>query len=279
LIKQSSIGQLKIFEFNTQTHERFKNIQLDPINASNLVASELEEPKVNRIVLQNFGTEFSLLTAGTMFQGLKQSRMAFFDQIFAPGEIAEIEVLCVEEKRWSAQMQSSLYKRAPISVLAALRISNDIEKSQRAVWSSVESFEGGAHLSETSSLPEIMERRESSMIWLTEDTQPRFTLNPESNAVTIGLWGQPLLFEVFASHELLAAEFRGIVDSVLADLKNRKGSKTTSGQVFEFINQAAALSQVSIERTIFRDGISTNSQAESAHLLAINHNHKIFAYA
>lgn len=277
MIKQSSIGQLEIFEFNTQTPERFKNLTLVPINASNLVASELEEPKVNRIVLQNFGTEFSLLTAGTMFQGLKQSRMAFFDQIFAPGEIAEIEVLCVEEKRWSAPIQSSLYKRAPLSVLAALRISNDIENSQRAVWSSIEAFEGGAHLSETTSLPEIMERIENGLVWLTEDTQPRFTLSPETNAIAIGLWGQPLLYEVFASHELLAAEFRGIVDSVLADLKNRTGSKTTSDQVLEFINQAVALSQASTERTIFRDGVSTNSQAQSAHLLAINHNHRIFA--
>ena len=279
LIKQSNIGQLEIFEFRTQIPERFKNLTLVPINASNLVATELEEPKVNRILLQNFGTDFSLITAGTMFQGLKQSRMAFFDQIFAPGEIAEIEVLCVEEKRWSAPIKSSLYKRAPISVLAALRISNDIEKSQRAVWSSVEAFEGGAHLSETSSLPEIMERRERSLILMPEDPRTRLTLRPDTNAVTIGLWGQPLLYEAFASHQNLAAEFRGIVDSVLAELKNRKGSKTTSDQVLKFIKQAAALSQASTERTIFRDGISVNSQPESAHLLAINHNHEIFAYA
>jgi hypothetical protein len=279
LIKQSNIGQLEIFEFKTLLPERFKNLTLVPINASNLVATELEEPKVNGIVLQNFGAESLIITAGTMFQGLKQSRMAFFDQIFNPGEMAEIEVLCVEEKRWSAPMQSSLYKRAPISVLAALRISNDIEKSQRAVWSSVEAFEGGAHLSETTSLPEIMERRESSMIWLPEDPRTRFTLRPETNAVAIGLWGEPLLFEAFPTHELLAAEFRGIVDSVLMDLKNLTGSRTPRDEVYNFIERATSMSQMSTERSIFQDGISVNTQAESPHLLAINHSHKIFAYA
>ena len=281
LLRKRELGPLDIFEFKVKSKEIFRNVTLVPLNATRFLLSELPEPKVNLIALKSIGDENVCIPEGLMILGLKQARMTYFDQVIEPGEMQEIEVLCVEEKRWSESMQQSyLYKRAPLSVIAALRISNDkdIEQTQSNVWKTVERY-GGAHLSETLSLPEMMERQERGLIWLPENPLLSFRLNPEANAVAIALGGEPLLLEAFADHKLLEAEFQGIVESVLADLQHIEPKQTSEIELWDFLEQVDLLSKVAHEGHFTRVGeLSVNKQsAKTQHLLAINHNHQILA--
>jgi len=244
--------------------------------------SELEEPEVQRIAVTNDTNQQILVFEGLIFDGLRQARMATSDHILEPAARGLLDVVCVEQGRWSDEFDGEVIQRAPISVIAALRQGIQTKRSQREVWSSVERHQSRTQSLHTMSLRYMMDSYRTSESWLPFKNFQGFELSRNTNGVALSVAGEPLLAEFFSWPSVCQKQFRSIVESVLWDLNAYEVKKTSNRSLIDFLDVTTQLYEADAEPSLIRtrDEISFRSMRfrqmrNPLHVLAINHSNPI----
>jgi hypothetical protein len=279
---RTQVGPLDIWELENEFFLQPSINQFSFLVSGNHRIEELYEPEVERISITNTGSNFLVAFEGMIIDGLQQARMVALDQIIEPGEQTTLDVVCVEQGRWSDEFSGEIVPRAPISVLAALRGNNDTSHPQSRVWTSVKAHQSRTQSHHTTSLPRMMESYRESRTWIPFREIEEFSLNPKSNGLAVSVQGEPLIVEFFSSPELLRSQFGGIVESVLWDLEDYSVSNTSNRNLIDFLDETTNLYdfQNSHIYTTQKDSVSFRSarfphQRNPVHVLAINHSHPI----
>ena len=94
-----SISGISVF-FLFPRHEPTSTFNLMP-NHTSLRVEEAERCEVNRLKVSNHDATPVLLRSVDLFSGGMQDRVIDTPYLLLPGEIAEVEALCIEQSRWS----------------------------------------------------------------------------------------------------------------------------------------------------------------------------------
>lgn len=156
---------------------------------------------VNRLSVYNPGPRPVLLLEGELMEGGWQTRACVRDEIVSPGTRREIEVVCVEEHRWSGTARHERRaRRTTRGVQSALR-SPELDRQGR-VWNGVRHFESTTGPTGTGSLADHLDRVGPLRL-------PRPVRG--QNGVIVGVAGQPVALELFGSTPALRAHLPGIL--------------------------------------------------------------------
>lgn len=128
-----------------------------PSGSGGLRFTEMPDPEVEVIVGENSGPHALLLPAGWLVEGLQQSRMVLEDVLFAPGSSEAVDVVCVEQGRWTGDRSGRATERAPLRVLASASRRGEPSVAQQRAWQEVRAYEARTGCRPTGSLPEIMD--------------------------------------------------------------------------------------------------------------------------
>ena len=244
--------------------------------------SELEKPEVQRIAVTNETSHQILVFEGLIFDGLRQARMVASDQILEPAAQGFLDVVCVEQGRWSDEFDGEVIQRAPISVIASLRNGIQSKRSQGEVWSSVERHQSRTHSLHTTSLRYMMDSYRSSESWLPFKDFQGFELSKGTNGLAISVSGEPLLAEFFSSPSVCQSQFRSIVESVLWDLNAYEVKKTSNRSLLDFLDVESQMYEAKAEPSLLRSreeisfrSLRFSQMRNPLHVLAINHSNPI----
>ena len=174
---------------------------------------------VGRLTVRNNGQKAALLLEGELLEGGQQHRTCARDVLVGPGESWDIDTFCVEAGRWQAgrHLHRRQARRAPLIVRVELACagSGAGRDRQARVWERVRRFDAVRGPSATSSLPEHLDR---FGVAVRQHPVPAFPAPLEGQrGVVIGLGGQPLLLEVFATATLFRRHYRQLMEAVLLD--------------------------------------------------------------
>ncbi len=172
------------------------------------VAERSSAPVVAELVVTNEGPRPVVMLEGELLEGGWQHRALAHDLVLAPGAARVVEVVCVEQGRWSPSAGHARGgRRASPSVRSSLH--GPATGRQGAVWSRVARYGDVLTPSPTGSLVDHLDRQ--------PDDVPLATPMPGQRGVVIGVGGQPLVLELFGSAEALAAHLAQLLRSVLLD--------------------------------------------------------------
>jgi len=287
---REQVGPLDIWGLHLPPELTIKDNSIHIANAGMLKFAECERPTVGRIIAFNEESAPVLLQEGLIIEGLRQSRMVAFDQIMHPESTKSIDVVCVEEGRWSDEFDGDLIHRAPISVIAALRKQPRIQSGdirgyrQKQVWSSVVRHQSRTQSMHTTSLSHMVHSYRNSESYFPfvqpSSYQPR---NGQSGLV-VSVLGEPVLMEIFGNEFLFTQHFESIIQSVLWDLDDYGNVKTSNRSVIDFLESITSVNVANSESDFYQviEHLSLKITHEpneqiAVHSLAINHNHPIFA--
>jgi hypothetical protein len=287
---REQVGPLDIWGLHLPAELTIKDNSIHIANAGMLKFAECERPTVGRIIAFNEESAPVLLQEGLIIEGLRQSRMVAFDQIMHPESTKSIDVVCVEEGRWSDEFDGDLIHRAPISVIAALRKQPRIQSAditgyrQKQVWSSVVRHQSRTQSMHTTSLSHMVHSYRNSESYFPfvqlSSYQPR---NGQSGLVVSAL-GEPVLMEIFGNEFLFTQHFESIIQSVLWDLDDYGNVKTSNRSVIDFLARITSVNIANSESDFYQviEHLSLKithkpNEQMAVHSLAINHNHPIFA--
>ena len=107
-----------------------------------------ESGSVNRLVVENQGRRAVFIMAGEILVGAKQDRVLQHD-VWLPAESGPVEVaaFCVEKGRWNYQAGKKNFAEAAGISNTQVRAAARLDKSQAAVWKSVDETQRGGRLS------------------------------------------------------------------------------------------------------------------------------------
>jgi hypothetical protein len=287
---REQVGPLDIWGLHLPSELTIKNNSIHIADAGMLKFEECDRPTVGRVMAINEESAPVLLQEGLIIEGLRQSRMVAFDQIIHPESNETIDVVCVEEGRWSDEFDGNLIHRAPISVIAALRKQPRIQPAdirgyrQKQVWSSVTRHQNRTQSMHTTSLSHMVHSYRNSESYFPfvhpSSYQPR---NGQSGLVVSAL-GEPVLMEMFGNEFLFTQHFESIIQSVLWDLDDYSNVKTSNRSVIDFLESITTVNVANSESDFYQviEHLSLKITHEpneqmAVHSLAINHNHPIFA--
>ena len=287
---REQVGPLDIWGLHLPPDVTLKDNSIQIANAGMLKFVECERPTIGRIIAFNGESAPVLLQEGLIIEGLRQSRMVAFDQIIRPESNESVDVVCVEEGRWSDEFDGDLIHRAPISVIAALRKQPGIQPAdirgyrQKQVWSSVARHQSRTQSMHTTSLSHMVHSYRNSESYFPfvqpSSYQPR---NGQSGLVVSAL-GEPVLMEMFGNEFLFTQHFESIIQSVLWDLDDYGNVKTSNRSVIDFLESITSVNVANSESDFYQviEHLSLKITHEpneqmAVHALAINHNHPIFA--
>ncbi|KAD3515002.1 hypothetical protein GD627_11875 [Arthrobacter yangruifuii] len=187
---------------------------------ADLAVSELAAgARVGQLTVRNNGKRAALLLEGELLEGGQQHRTCARDVLVGPGEALDIDAFCVEAGRWQAgqSLHRRQARRAPLNVRAELARagSGTGRDSQSRIWERVRRFDAVRGPSATSSLPEHLDRFVDGVLHHPARTFPA-PLEGQ-RGVVIGIGGQPLLLEVFATAALFQGHYRQLIEAVLLD--------------------------------------------------------------
>lgn len=148
-----------------------------------------------------------LLLEGELLEGGNQTRACVRDVIVAPGSQVDIEVVCVEQYRWSHDgPHGRRARRATITVQKAMW--TDGHDRQGDVWDGVRRYETVTGPTGSGSLADHLDRVMTPIL-------PRLLAG--QNGVIVGVAGQPVALELFGSRAALQAHLSGIVDAAFLE--------------------------------------------------------------
>lgn len=252
--------------------------------------AECEKPTIGQIISFNEESAPVLLQEGLIIEGLRQSRMVAFDQILHPESSKSIDVVCVEEGRWSDEFDGDLIHRAPISVIAALRKQPQIQSAdihryrQKQVWSSVTRHQSRTQSMHTTSLSHMVHSYRNSESYLPFVQPSSYQPGNGQSGLVVSALGEPVLMEIFGSEFLFTQHFESIIQSVLWDLDDYGPVKTSNRSAIDFLENITSINVANSESNFYQviERLSLKITHEpiektAVHALAINHNHPIFA--
>ena len=223
-----------------------------------LVIDEVEGGSVPQLGVTNTTDQPQLILEGDILAGGRQDRMAGETVLVMPGESIIIPVNCVEAGRWnSGRGHRSTGLKTSYSVREARRraIKEDRGDGQRDVWNRISRIEEGLNeFSGTSNFTERTTVRQEKLRALKSMSSAEEFSNAMSNAddetrqspalltplegqrgVIIGIGGEIVAAEVFASADAFAERWEGIAIAAGIDGQFAPVRKTTSHAAREFV--------------------------------------------
>ena len=175
-----------------------------------LLVQEMPAPAVDSLTVTNMGLKAALITEGQMLEGGQQDRIAAQTTLIGASETAVLNVLCVEQGRWSGGSEHrNSGRRAPLHVHAGLHGRGT--NRQEDVWRRVHHYTEIGASSSTGSLLHHMDQpltREMTLPNIIEGQR----------GVIIGFDGKVVMLELFGSHKLFRSHYRALMESMLLDL-------------------------------------------------------------
>jgi hypothetical protein len=180
--------------------------------AAEVSVAELEgSPVVGELIVTNKGNSHALLVEGELLEGGWQHRALQHDVILRPSGSMVAPVVCVEAGRWQgggAHVRRA--RRASGNVRAAMN-ATDESRRQQQVWHQVSRYDRSMGASPTSSYVDHVDRMRQRV-----DVTNVPVLDGQ-RGVVIGLAGQPVLLELFPSHECMAAALPALISGLMLD--------------------------------------------------------------
>lgn len=168
-------------------------------------------PVVGQLVVTNAGAQTALLVEGELLEGGWQHRALQHDVILRSASSMVVSVACVEAGRWNgAGSHVRRGRRASGNVRAAMGQA-DPSQRQEAVWSRVSDYDQAMGESATSSYVDHLDRLPRSL------DLSAVPLLDGQRGVIVGLAGQPVVLELFPSHEALADALPELLSGLMLD--------------------------------------------------------------
>jgi hypothetical protein len=175
------------------------------------VAEREGSPVVGELIVTNTGRDTALLIEGELLEGGWQHRALQHDVILRPSGSMVAPVVCVEAGRWhggGAHVRRA--RRASGNVRAAMNAADGSQR-QREVWRQVSEYDRSMGQSATSSYIDHLDRTHPRV------GVPAVPVLDGQRGVVIGLAGQPVLLELFPSHECLTAALPELIAGLMVD--------------------------------------------------------------
>ncbi|MEY3072759.1 MAG: hypothetical protein RLZZ353_955 [Actinomycetota bacterium] len=215
-----------------------------------LVIEELPSAEVPTLRFTNGAGRPVLVPAGSLVSGGLQNRMVNVSVLLPAATALDVPVSCVQAGRWSGQgaftrgrsfAPRRVRRTNELTVDLNLRSGRGARADQRHVWATVDHElhrEGLA--SATRDLEELDRRVES-------DERRRRTVTelvargplPGQRGLAVAHGARVVAADVFATHELLAANWEALIRSHLAELPDRPAGHPSSGRVLRFLRRFA----------------------------------------
>jgi hypothetical protein len=203
--------------------------------ASVRLGENVEGPKVGSVLVTNLGDRPVVMFEGQVLEGGWQNRMLGGSVVVPALDELPVDVVCVEQGRWGGgRVHRMRGRRASARVRGGLRSAGD---RQGEVWSRVAAYEDRYGPNATGSFCEHADRAYGDVARMVEGQRPL----PGQVGVVIGIGGQPVVAEVFASGWLLAGQFRSIVAAAAMDAVGAAAVETPSRRVRRFLDRAAGV--------------------------------------
>lgn len=184
--------------------------------AGSVTVQELDVPTVPKLQVSGLSAKTVLILEGDLMLGGQQNRVAIGSTLVGRGQAVEIDVRCVEQERWSGDRGHETGRER---ASAFVRSGAD----QHEVWRRV-----------------AAERENHSRIVDVSDLQPL----PGQSGVLIAVGGVPVLMELFADDELLAAAWHRIIQAAARDASNRPSRGTPGQAARDFVGAVSTLHPV-----------------------------------
>lgn len=206
---------------------------------ASLVVSELPDgPAVGHVLAQNSASMPLLITEGMLLEGGWQTRALTRSVLLPATESLAVEVVCVEQGRWSGGAgHRTAGRRASSRIRAAARRRED-RGAQGAVWQRVAQYEARFGQSPTSSYADHADRGAADVRRLVAGMR---TL-PGQLGVVIGIGGHPVVAEVFDSPLSLRQQFAAIMEAAGMDALDQPAVATPARRAIRLIEEAEGLS-------------------------------------
>jgi hypothetical protein len=189
-------------------------------------------PSVGSLTVMNAGPVPLLLLEGQLLEGGLQHRMVARSTLLAAGAQVPLDVMCVEQGRWSGSSgHTARARRVSTRVRAGLRT----PEGQREVLRRVAEYDGRLGENRTSSYVEHANRAEKRL----RDLVQGLRSFPGQTGVLIGLAGQPLTAEIFDTPRGLAQQYDEIVRAAAMDALGLPEIETPGRRARRFMDRAA----------------------------------------
>lgn len=212
--------------------------------------SELQSgPDVGRVQVTHDSRRPLVMFDGSLLEAGWQHRVLLGDIAVRPGQVAVLDVACVEANRWgSTNMdQRTGHRRAPLTVRGAafgirpeeagrFAPTQERQSDQGDVWRRVSHYERRFGASPTSSLVDVAGQFDAEVDALTARVRPL----PAQRGVLIGVGGHPALLEVFDHPRTLAEEWTGILGSVWLDARSTPEIATPGYRARAFVRRVSS---------------------------------------
>ena len=216
--------------------------------------AELEEPRIDTLTVTASGRLPVLLTEGTLLHGGWQTRVLARDAVIRPDERTTLETACVEAGRWGGGTAHAVTGRVPVRVIGELRgvrrpesMRRDRGDRQGRVWESVDRYQQQYGRRPTANLYEVMHddddeqpmRRRYRQVYTALRELTRHQL-PGQSGIVIGVAGQPLFLELFASPALFARSLPSVMAGLAMDAAIFADEPTPARRARRFVERLMA---------------------------------------
>ena len=244
----TEIGPLSLFPVWTES----RPAQLHRVTPQQGVAvTELEQPTVPLLNVNNELEVPVLLTEGTLLFGGRQTRVLTHDVLLRSHSNTQVEVACVEQGRWGGGNAHSIAGRVPMRVIATLRDTgaqyrDETRRGERQhrVWANVERYGLRYGRSNTASLNDLMVgepqvTRDAGQAKLEfERVRVQRALReyadrllPGQSGVLIAALGHPIALEIITSPLEFARNVSALLDGFVMDIAGLPAIPTPGARV------------------------------------------------
>lgn len=214
-------------------------------NVADVVVTEAQGgPSVPTLHAVNGSQSPVLILEGFLFEGGWQHRMATKSVILAPGRPMDIEVACVEQRRWGGgARQASRGRRATPFVHSGVHAAPAGVDVQSEVWRRVDTYGVGREVAGTGSLVGYLDRAGRDVTELVHDLRPL----PGQSGLVVAISGQPLMLEVFDDPQTLREQFDSIIAAAGLDALGQPPVVTPSRRARRMVERLDRVSLQPVE--------------------------------
>jgi hypothetical protein len=204
-------------------------------SAAAAAVSEKPSPEVSTLMVGNSADRPLLLLEGRLLEGGMQNRMVARSVVVPSSEEVPVDVVCVEQGRWSGERRHTDFaRRATTRVQAGLRAEGN---RQGEVWRRVSEYDARYGPNATSSFTEHAKRAGDDVAPLIRGLRPF----PAQIGIVVAISGHPVSAELFDCPSTLAEQFESIVRAAAMDAVGRRAEVTPSRRARSFIDRASTV--------------------------------------
>lgn len=234
---------------------------------------------VNKLEVTNTGAAPVILFQGQVVEGGLQHRMIAQPTVVAARARDTVDVVCVEQGRWSGGQEHRTFgRRASGRVRAGL----SAPAAQEEVWQRVATYERIDGATGTQSWVAHADRRADRVDNLIRGLAPL----PGQIGVALGIAGQPFAIEVFDCHDTLLNQYDAVLRAAAFDAIGMAPVATPARRVQRLVIRAAqvrqgppslaGLGRVQQGRNQYADLATLHWNSQEAHIAVTNVRHELY---